>query len=362
MTTTQYFADFSLALINRTGAYYVCRDIVQRLPQFFQGIRYWRLFLRNEPPTLIRKLLGRAMLLELCHLRVTESIPRSNGARWRDVPTLFFDPLYVLRTHLRPNDVVLCHDIGPVSHPELFDTQTTRLYREAYQRIVAGKPGMVFVSEASRSAFVARFGDDFRLLKVIPLYVRSDLAAGEEKEPAGIQQPFLLTVAGLEKRKNHGRIIAAFEASGLRDRGYSYVFCGPRGNSAQAVQSLAEATSGVRAFGYLSDAELRWLYRRATGFVLPSLLEGFGLPALEAAQYGLISVVSWEGAQKEAVGDGGILVDPTSVSAIANGIVRLVELGEAERNEKLLKLRRHAQSLSQQQFLKRWAELLGANA
>src|ERR1700740_2223086 len=153
MPTTQYFADFSLALINRTGAYYVCRDIVQRLPQFFRGIRYWRLFFRKEPAPLVRQLLGRAMLLELSHLRVTKNIPRSNGAGYRDVPTLFFDPLYVLRTRLRTNDVVLCHDIGPVSHPKLFAAKTPRLFREAYQRIVAGKPGMVFVSEASRSAF-----------------------------------------------------------------------------------------------------------------------------------------------------------------------------------------------------------------
>ena len=37
----EYVADFSLALINRTGAYYVCRDVVERLSHYFAATRYW---------------------------------------------------------------------------------------------------------------------------------------------------------------------------------------------------------------------------------------------------------------------------------------------------------------------------------
>jgi glycosyltransferase involved in cell wall biosynthesis len=360
MMQPQYLADFSLALINRTGAYYVCRDVVEELPHFFRAVRYWRLLLKKEPPTLARKLLGRAMLLELSRLKFTERLPR--GPRWANTPTLFFDPLYVLRSRLRAQDIVLCHDIGPVSHIELFDRATTLLYLDAYERIAAARPGIVFVSEASRSAFVNRFGDDYRFLKVIPLYVRSDLTVGEEHAPPGLREPFFLTVGGLEKRKNHCRIIAAFEASGLRREGYSYVFCGPRGNSARTVEILAQKTPGVHAFGYLNDAELRWLYRRAIGFVLPSLLEGFGLPPLEAAQYGLLSVVSCEGAQREAVGEAGILVDPTSIDSIAEGMRRVARMSETERTQKLTLLRKQARVLSRDRYLARWAELLAANA
>jgi glycosyltransferase involved in cell wall biosynthesis len=360
MMQAQYLADFSLALINRTGAYYICRDVVEELPHFFRAVRYWRVLLNKEPPIIARKLLGRAMVLELSRVKFTERLPR--GPKWADTPVLFFDPLYVLRTQLRGTDIVLCHDIGPVSHCELFDQATTLLYRDAYERIVAARPGIVFVSEASRSAFVDRFGDDYRFLKVIPLYVRSDLTEGEERAPAGVREPFFLTVAGLEKRKNHSRIIAAFEASGLRREGYAYVFCGPRGNSARSVEALAHTVPGVHAFGYLNDAELRWLYRRATGFALPSLLEGFGLPPLEAAQYGLLSIVSCEGAQKEAVGEGGILVDPTSVDSIADGMRRIAQMSETERTQKLTLLRKQAHTLTRGRYLARWAELLAANS
>lgn len=360
MKQNRYVADFSLALINRTGAYYVCRDVVERLHHFFPAIRYWRLCLKREPQGLVRKLLGRAMLYEFLLFKTMRFFGRQRHSGDSADPTLYFDPLYVLRTRLARKDIVLCHDVGPITHTELFDTATSDLYRRAYEMIRAAKPGVVFVSEASRDAFISLYGNDFRFLKVIPLYVRAAMNNGEMKAPLGVKTPFLLTVGALEVRKNHRRIISAFEKSGLRERGYSYVFCGPRGNNAEEVYALAEKTENVHGFGYLSDAEIRWLYRNASGFVLPSLLEGFGLPALEAAKHGLISVVSHEGAQKEAVGDGGILVDALSVDSIAGGMRRLVDMPAVEKQARLALIRQHADRLSYDRYISEWSELLAS--
>lgn len=351
----KFIADFSLALINRTGAYYICRDIIISLPEYFAVKRYWRLLRQREPQGLVRKLLGRAMLAELAHAGVAGVLP---WPRRPDLPTLFFDPLYVLNAPLEARDIVLCHDVGPVSHPALFPSKTTELYRRAYQAIRRAKPGMVFVSETSRAAFADRFGTDYRFLCVIPLYVRTPMTASESRQPDGVEPPFLLTVAGLEVRKNHRRIIAAYERSGLREQGCQYVICGPRGNSAQEVQQLAAATQGVVNLGYASDAELRWLYQNASAFVLPSLLEGFGVPPLEAAQYGLISIVSADGAQHEAVGEGAILVDPLSTDSIAEGMRRVAEMPADERAERVALAREHAGRLSKERYIARWAALL----
>lgn len=358
MTSPQYLADFSLALINRTGAYYVCRDVVERLGHFFPAVRYWRMILKKEPQGLTRKLLGRAMLYELTRLKMTEALPRSRTTSAGELPALFLDPLYVLRSRLEARDIVLCHDVGPLTHRDLFDAGTTAIYAQAYDAIKRAKPAMVFVSEASRAEFIALFGYDFRRLEVIPLYVREALDSGQERAPPGVAKPFLLTVGALELRKNHARVIEAFAASGLAERGYSYVFCGPRGNSTAKVQALAARTRNVHGFGYLSDAELRWLYNNAAGFVLPSLLEGFGLPPLEAAQRGLVSIVSREGAQKEAVGDGAILVDPKSVSDIAAGMRQLADMPDNERRHRLALAQLHAAALSQERYIHRWSHFL----
>jgi glycosyltransferase involved in cell wall biosynthesis len=355
MVDRKYIADFSLALINRTGAYYICRDVVDSLPNAFAIKRYWRLLCHSEPQGLTRKLLGRGMLAELAHANVARFVP---WPRRPDVPTLFFDPLYVLNARLETRDIVLCHDVGPVSHPELFPAKVSEMYRRAYASIQRAKPGMVFVSETSRAAFAHRFGTDYRFLRVIPLYVRTPVTSGETRQPDGVTPPFFLTVAGLEIRKNHRRIIAAYEQSGLREQGYQYVICGPRGNSAEDVQQLAAATSGVVNLGYASDAELRWLYQNASTFVLPSLLEGFGVPPLEAAQYGLISIVSADGAQQEAVGEGAIVVDPLSVESIAEGMRQVADMPQDERARRVGLAREHARRLSKERYIARWAALL----
>src|SRR3954470_2514129 len=101
----QYMADFSLALINRTGAYHICIDLLRELPHYFPRVRYWRL---DEQPksTFLRKVAGRAMLAELVTMQDSPVMARPHP----DLPVLFMDPLYVLRTELRETDIVLCHD------------------------------------------------------------------------------------------------------------------------------------------------------------------------------------------------------------------------------------------------------------
>ncbi|PSC03995.1 hypothetical protein SLNSH_16315 [Alsobacter soli] len=356
MASQQYVADFSLALLNRTGAYHVCRDIIVNLPERFSGVRYWRAVLPREPRGLVRKLMARAMIYELSHWRA--KAPPKDASDRAGPPTLYLDPLYVLQARLGENDIVLCHDVGPVNTVGLFDDTTTAMYRAAYAKIQRARPGMVFVSEASRREFVACFGSDFRFLKVIPLYVRPGSDQGDLVAPAGVAKPFLLTVGALEVRKNYLRVLEAFARSGLAERGYSYVFCGPRGNNTEAIEAAAARTPGARYLGFCSDAEIRWLYRNASGFVLPSLLEGFGLPALEAAQHGLISLVSTHEVQREAVGDGAVMADPLSVEAITEGLRHLVDMPEPERRWRLEKAKAQAASLSFDRYIANWSALL----
>jgi hypothetical protein len=142
--------DGSLSLINRTGAHFIARDIVS---SFGNGasVRYWRLLRHAPPPGLRGKLCGRAMLRELLWLG---SAPLLHWPEPVGVPLkrLFLDPLYVLRSRLQVQDIVLCHDIGPVSHPHLYDTATVRTYAAAYAKLAQCSPGIVFVRRSSAYA------------------------------------------------------------------------------------------------------------------------------------------------------------------------------------------------------------------
>lgn len=81
----------------------------------------------------------------------------------------------------------------------------------------------------------------------------------------------------------------------------------------------------VRFTGYLSDEDLVLLLNGATAAVLPSLCEGFGLPAVEAMACGLPVLASRRGSLPEVVGDAGLLFDPLSSDDIARTVLRLVE-------------------------------------
>jgi glycosyltransferase involved in cell wall biosynthesis len=274
---------------------------------------------------------------------------------------LILDPLYVLRSKLESTDIVQCHDVGPVTHPDLFGPSISGLYKEAYDKIQRVGPGMVFVSDASQAVFRSRYGDKFRFLQTVAQYVRPGVMSGEVKRVHEVSTPFLLTVGALERRKNHIRVIEAYSKSGLHQRGISYVFCGARGIGSAEILEKAASTPGVIALGYVSEAQLRWLYQNGLGFVLPSLLEGFGLPPLEAAQRGLVPMVSAGGAQEEAIGGAGILVDPDSVDSVQAGLVALVDMSAEQRRVYLDRATKRSSTLSYARYIAGWKKVLLRN-
>jgi glycosyltransferase involved in cell wall biosynthesis len=91
--------------------------------------------------------------------------------------------------------------------------------------------------------------------------------------------------------------------------------------------------------GYVSDNQLRWLYARTSGFILPSLLEGFGLPAAEATSRCLVPFLGRGEALHEVAGDSAILVDPLNTDEIADGMRLLAHMGQEERQARLSELR-----------------------
>jgi glycosyltransferase involved in cell wall biosynthesis len=103
------------------------------------------------------------------------------------------------------------------------------------------------------------------------------------------------------------------------------------------------AVDGVTGHGELDSenpderAKLSRLYGRATCFVMPSLIEPFGIAYVEAAAAGIASIATCVGGTAESVGDGGVFVHPADVGAIADAMeemcdpTRAASLGERAR-------------------------------
>ncbi len=77
--------------------------------------------------------------------------------------------------------------------------------------------------------------------------------------------------------------------------------------------------------GFLSDEESAWLYSNAEAYVFPSLMEGFGLPGLEAMIGGAPVVSSNSTCLPEVYGDAALYFDPTDVDEIASSVEKIME-------------------------------------
>ena len=74
---------------------------------------------------------------------------------------------------------------------------------------------------------------------------------------------------------------------------------------------------------WVDTEKKRELLNRCTGLIMPSLWEGFGIPALEAMACGTPVIGSTNGAMPEVLGDYGLIVNPLNISQIADAIMQI---------------------------------------
>jgi glycosyltransferase involved in cell wall biosynthesis len=104
----------------------------------------------------------------------------------------------------------------------------------------------------------------------------------------------------------------------------------------------------IHLIQHVDDAVLSALYAHARALVLVSLYEGFGLPLVEAMQWGIPLIASNTSSVAEIAGDAALLVDPNDTDAIAKAFGRMAE-DEALRSNLSHKARIHGQQFSWKQ-------------
>ncbi|HEU4480964.1 MAG TPA: glycosyltransferase family 1 protein, partial [Actinomycetota bacterium] len=131
----------------------------------------------------------------------------------------------------------------------------------------------------------------------------------------GIPGRFIVAVGTIEPRKNLARLLDAWRRIRTELDGWTLVLAGPAGWGPRLPE-----TPGVILTGWVGDETLPGLLAAADVFCYPSLYEGFGLPPLEAMAAGTPAVVGRYGTAQEVLGDAALLVTPTDVDALAEGL------------------------------------------
>jgi glycosyltransferase involved in cell wall biosynthesis len=182
------------------------------------------------------------------------------------------------------------------------------------------------ISQYMADGLVAELGIDEEQVAAMPLGV------DPPAEPVSIEprEPLLLFVSALYPYKGAATAVDAFAiARPELPTGARLVIVGrdtawQQGSSIRAQAERLGCADAVELRGRVEDAELERLYRSASAFVLPSLLEGFGLPVAEAMSRGTPVVVADATALPEVVGDAGLLVPPGDAAALAGAFTTLL--------------------------------------
>ena len=218
------------------------------------------------------------------------------------------------------------HDLGFLRFPEAVQSETLENLQRRLPETLARAAAIVAVSQATASDLQELLGVSPHRIHVIHEGVDPTLFGEAEEPPGDLPERYCLFLSTLEPRKNLLGLFRGFAAAVARGYPGKLVLVGRWGwNTRQAQRELA--TSPVRErilhLDYLPRRALTAVLARAEMLLMPSWLEGFGLPVVEAMASGVPVVAANTSSLPEVVGDAGVLVDPANPEALGEAIVQL---------------------------------------
>lgn len=239
---------------------------------------------------------------------------------------IFFTP--IIPFFLRPKrSIVIALDFAYWSMRNSWREElSARLLFFLHKRALRKADVVVAISEETKQSVMRLFGVSAERVTVVPL---SYVPLGEKMETLPVPDYFFLFAGVLKERKNVGGIIKAFALFARGNVAHELLIAGKQsGAYAESLLQLARELGverRVRFLGYVTDAQLTFLYSKAQALVFPSFIEGFGMPVLEAMHIGLPVITSNRGALAEVAGDAALLVDPARPEDIAAAMSRIAD-------------------------------------
>jgi alpha-1,3-rhamnosyl/mannosyltransferase len=274
-----------------------------------------------------------------------ELVPCTGLPRRRAGRVVYEQTLFPLRVGRRPIDVlfstcntrpllvrrpsvVVLQSIQHLWFPEVFGGVRRSYLNAAIPTSLRTADAVVAVSEWERREAIDRFGVDPERIFTVHHGVSNSVRARAVHRASPNDSdaaPYIVMVSRLYGYKNHRRLIEAF-ARVVRDDAVPHELRIAGGDADVTREDLRRLAASlgvadrVRLLGPVAHDDVPALLEGADAVAYPSLFETFGLPIIEALAFGKPLVTSNVTSMPEVAGDAAVLVDPYSVSSIADGI------------------------------------------
>lgn len=245
----------------------------------------------------------------------------------------FWSPAHYAPTYAAGQSVVTIHDLAYEYFPDLFLKDDLYKLKNWSRSAVSHASHVIAVSEATKQDLVKLYdvpedkitvvhnGYDANVFNLSPK-ISPKLLSNYNLQSTN----YILFLGTIQPRKNAIKLVQAFHL--LRVAGYKgkLVIAGSIGWLADETLAVIKNSPDARDIvmtGYVTDEIRKTLYTYADVYVLPSLYEGFGVPAIEAMACGAPVAAANNSSLPEVVGDAGVLFNATDPADIARAITEI---------------------------------------
>lgn len=243
---------------------------------------------------------------------------------------MFAPNFFVPQRHLPFADTVVAtvHDLAFALMPNTVSPATLDELRRNLPPSLFRSERLIAVSDATAGDLTEHLGVSARRIHTIHEGIDPEFASEADPTDQELPERYILFVSTLEPRKNVVNILRAFEL--VVEWGYpgQLLMVGRWGWRTRAIADKLESSpvrDRIRHLDYVTGARLPSIYAGAEALVFPSVLEGFGLPILEAMACGLPVITAGLSAMPEVAGPAAVYVDPDKPHSIASGIASVTE-------------------------------------
>lgn len=257
---------------------------------------------------------------------------------------LFFTPSHYLPRFCPCPAICSIMDLGYLSTPDQFTPHDYHQLTTWTARSIKSAVHLITISQFTRNEIIKNYHYPAAKITIAspgvtpPVKIKPFASVSTKFK---IDQPYFIFVGTLKPSKNIPFLLTAFARflqTNQKGSNYKLVIAGKKGWLYADIFKLVtdlQLQAKIIFTDFFTEAEKWTLIQNSQALIIPSLYEGFGIPAIEAMAVGTPVIGSNIASLPEIIGQSGILVDPTDVSELTQA---LVQISDRHQRQKFVKL------------------------